>query len=177
MHFAWSHFRGVPMSTPHPHLPPHTWRRDRLSLSERVGLLQHCSRLRCEDFGPQSLHHSCWMKIPSHTFAVRKFPEKSSINAGHICFPETGGAKNPGRAPNGICSWRMGNSFVLMRLREFGKLMVFTTSHSAVIDRRYSETRIHRCTDLTNHGLVCPTSNFMRAAPSAFCGAARSRSN
>src|SRR5438477_12412678 len=98
MHFAWSHFRGVPI-TPHSRLLPHMGRRDRLSLSpagrdgreapvrakewvwERAGggdFLPHCSGLRSEDFGPQSLHHSCWMKIPSHTFAVRKFLEKSS---------------------------------------------------------------------------------------------------
>src|SRR5438445_531982 len=32
MHFAWSHFRGVPI-TPHSRLLPHMGRRDRLSLS------------------------------------------------------------------------------------------------------------------------------------------------
>ena len=66
---------------------------------------------RYEDFDPQCLHRSCWMKTPSRMFAVRKFLEKSAIYGVHIFFPEIGGTKNPGCAPNGICNWRMVNSF------------------------------------------------------------------
>ena len=58
---------------------------------------------RCADFGRQSLHPSCWMKITRHTFAAQKFAEKSSMNAVRIFFLEIGGTKNRGRAPSGIC--------------------------------------------------------------------------
>ena len=64
---------------------------------------------RCAAFGRQSLRLSCRMKIHRRTFVVRKCLEKSSSNAARICFPETGGTKNRGPAPSGICNCKTVN--------------------------------------------------------------------
>src|SRR5262252_6047675 len=77
--------------------------------------------LRCADFGRHYLH-LCWrMKIFRRTLLMPKGPEKSSSNAAHICFPEIGGTKNRGDAPNGIFNCKTANWFARTNSTAFGK--------------------------------------------------------
>ena len=80
-----------------------------------------CAR-RYGDFGPQSLPLSCAMKINRHTCAARKFREKSSSNAAHICFRELGGAKNRGHAPSGRSNCKVVNWFGVTNRTRHAKL-------------------------------------------------------
>src|SRR5262245_18469488 len=86
------------------------------------------------------------METTLPTFATAIYAAKSSSNAARICFPETGGTKNRGRAQSGICNWRRENSFVLMKAREGGKSTVCTTSHFRSAKRRFNDRHVLRRT-------------------------------
>ena len=75
----------------------------------RRSLPLHLYAVLCADFGRQSVHLSCRMKMIRPMCTAPKCREKSSSNAAHICFPEIGGTKNRGDAPNGIFNWKTVN--------------------------------------------------------------------
>src|ERR1041385_5812503 len=102
--------------------------------------------LRCEDFGHRQTQLFSFPQID--IFKATTFAARSSNNADRICFPEIGGTKKPGRAPNGMCGWRMASSFVHMNLTEPGRWMGFMTEierNSRFVKRE----SVSRCNDST----------------------------
>jgi hypothetical protein len=105
-----------------------TAKEDALSRVNRKS--QRTLQQRCAAFGRQYLPLSCRMKMHRHTFAVPKSPKKSSRNAAHIFFPETGGTKNRGDTQSGIFSWIMVKCSGVTNRRDLGRSMGFMISNS-----------------------------------------------
>jgi hypothetical protein len=88
------------------------------------------------DFDRLLLPQFCCMKTGLHTFAAQMLAAKSSIYAAHIWFLETGGTKNHGRTPSGICNWTLENWFGVTNRRQPGELMGFMTDKTVIRNSR-----------------------------------------